>query len=226
MPPLQEGGRTVPGREPSEVQQPPAVGVPPVWVVSLMTKSVYIIGGAGAGKSTFTSELLAAIGEPLGPLEDLHTKRNAKGTPVTLRGHRIGGDGLSIGCMRESFPGTDGLDRASSISGEAWLEAGQGIPSYIVSEGATLATRRFLGALHTHTDLLLVHLDCADFVRELRFLQRGSTQAENFVKITVTRSRNLLADMAKAGVKCWEVDTANPPEWEQALDVALSHLLS
>jgi hypothetical protein len=105
-----------------------------------MTRSVYIIGGAGAGKSTFMSELLAQIGGSPGPLEDLHTARNARGNLVTLRGHFISPDGLYIGCIRDSFPGTDGLDRASSLPGKEWLDAGHHERlGWIVAEGATLS---------------------------------------------------------------------------------------
>lgn len=192
-----------------------------------MNKSVYIVGGAGTGKSTFTGQLLHCIGEELGPLQDLHSKPNSRGTMITLRGHRIGGDGLYLGCMRDSFPGTDGLDRVSYIPGEEWLELGHHKEfGFVVGEGATLAVRRFITKMHEHTDLLLVHLAAEDFVKELRFLERGSNQDPKFVLATETRSRNLLEDMAKAGVACWDVDTADPAEWQQALDVTLNHLQS
>ena len=36
-----------------------------------MMRSVYVIGGAGAGKSTFTSRLIDGLGVEYGPLEDL-----------------------------------------------------------------------------------------------------------------------------------------------------------
>ena len=74
-----------------------------------MTQAVYIIGGAGTGKSTVTQALLDLLDRPLGPLEDLYSKANSRGTVITLRGHQMGEDGLYLGCMRDSFPGTDGL---------------------------------------------------------------------------------------------------------------------
>lgn len=188
-----------------------------------MTRSVYIIGSAGAGKSTFMSQLLDNLGAQLGPLEDLFAARNAKAL-VTLRGHRFQtqvGDGLYMGCMREEYPGTDGLDRASSPVGEEWLYKAE-LPELIVSEGATLATRRFLNALNEKTDLLLVHLVVEEFVRELRFMERGSTQDERFVQNTVTRSANLFNDITG----CWklQIDTAYPELWDQALSSCLEHL--
>lgn len=188
-----------------------------------MTSSVYIIGGAGTGKSTFTQELLERVGEPMGPLLDLHRKPNGRGTMITLRGHEIGSEGLYLGCMRDSFPGTDGLDRVSYIPGEEWL-ATAALPEFIIAEGATLAVRRFLYALSTVTDTLLVYLTSDDLVKEIRLAQRGAGQDEKFITATATRARNLAVEMAEAGVQVWEVDTGDQAEWEQALDVAMDHL--
>jgi hypothetical protein len=189
-----------------------------------VTRSVYVVGGAGTGKSTFTQTLLDLSNRSMGPLVDLYQKPNSRGTVITLRGHDIGLDGMYLGCMRESFPGTDGLDRVSYIPGEEWLQNIDGSYDFIIAEGATLAVRRFLAVLHETTDLLLIHLTADDFVKELRFGQRGSDQDEKFVLATATRSRNLVADMAKVGVKVREVDSANPEEWEQALLICHEHL--
>lgn len=193
-----------------------------------MTQSVYIIGGAGTGKSTFTSQLMDRyVMSWEVPLTDLAAKPNSRGTVITLRGHRLAGyqgeDGMYLGVMRDSFPGTDGLDRVSYIPGEAWLEAGN-LPDFIIAEGATLAARRFIRVLHETTDLLLVHLEAEDFVKDLRLHQRGSEQAETFVTGTATRSKNLAVDMAKEGVKVWTFDSAEPLEWDLALDVSVDHL--
>ena len=61
-----------------------------------MTPSVYVIGGAGTGKSTFMSQMLDQLSVlPLEELRDLHRTPNARGTIVTLRGHHVdGGEGL------------------------------------------------------------------------------------------------------------------------------------
>jgi hypothetical protein len=193
-----------------------------------MTKSVYIIGGAGTGKSTFMDQILRGIGARMGPLHDLHSLRNAKAL-VTLRGHAVlherGMEGLYLGCMRDEFPGSDGLDRASSPVGEAWLQAGD-LPSFIISEGATLATRRFLTALHEHTDLLLVYLKADDFVKELRFAERGSNQKPEFVLATATRSENLWNDMGKLGVNGLSCDTEYPHAWENVKSGVIEFLSS
>lgn len=184
-----------------------------------MTRSLYILGGAGVGKSTFTADLMEQLCMTHSPLEDLWSKKNAKAN-VTLRGHRMynthGVEGLYLGVLRESFPGTDGLDRASSLTGEEWLHQGE-LPEWILAEGATLATRRFLNALNETTDLLVVHLHAEDFVKELRFNQRGSNQDARFVSGTATRALNRWAESKTAGIKTLDIDTAEPERWNYGI---------
>jgi hypothetical protein len=193
-----------------------------------MTKAIYIIGGAGTGKSTFMNQLFEKVGLEHMELEDFHSKPNKKAV-VTLRGHRVVSQdnqrGLYIGLLRDQFPGTDGLDRATSPTGKEWLELGKHKEfNFLIGEGNTLGTRPFLTALHEHTELLLVHLEAEEFVRELRFLERGSKQSMMFVLGTATRSANLLADMQKIGVRSLLVDSADPESWDFGLEVCRVHL--
>jgi hypothetical protein len=191
-----------------------------------VTNSVYILGAAGTGKSTFMSELLVRLNAELGPLEDLHSKPNARGNLVTLRGHRVDTDfasGLYLGVMREQFPGSDGLDRASSPTGEEWLEFGD-VPPFILAEGATLATRRFMYGLHAHTNLLMLAFRCDPVVHDLRLLSRGAGQVSSFVRSTVTKTENLVKDLQVAGATVEWVDSDDPGAWEIALNAASTHL--
>lgn len=196
-----------------------------------MTQSVYILGGAGTGKSTFTAALLERLGGYLGPLEDLHAKPNARGNLVTLRGHRVSlesSNGLYLGVMREQFPGSDGLDRASSPTGEEWLFQGgmnpDHLPDFILAEGATLATRRFLYALNLQTDLLVINLECDPVIHDLRLLERGSGQQGSFVTSTLTRSYNLVKDLLKEAATVITVQSDEPEDWEAGLSQAEAHL--
>lgn len=187
-----------------------------------MTKSVYLIGGAGAGKSTFMAELLNLLGAQLGPLQDLHSARNAKAL-VTLRGHAFR-DGLYLGRMRDEFPGTDGLDRASSTTAVQWLQMGR-LPHRIVGEGATLATRPFLTELSERTELLVLHLMAPLDIRRERGVQRGSNQAETFLQGTATRSSNLAEALLKTRATVVPIDTTNDYEWDLGQDLAYAHLI-
>lgn len=182
-------------------------------------KSVYVIGSAGSGKSTFMRQLLDLAGLELGPLETLHQLANPKNI-VTLRGHRTDRDGLYLGLMRDSFPGTDGLDRASSPVGEAWLKEAE-LPRFLISEGATLATSRFLNALAFYSSLLLVHLHVDPVVADLRFAARGSSQNDRFVEATRTKSRNLFE---KIPTESLSIDTNDPIAWGRGLDTCLKWL--
>lgn len=195
-----------------------------------MTRSVYVIGGAGTGKSTFMEELLTRSGVELEPLEDLHATPNAKGSLVTLRGHRFD-RGVYLGVMRDQFPGSDGLDRASSITGEEWLHkhqeglGGDGtLPERIIGEGATLATRRFLTALNLTTDLLILALRCDPMIHDLRLLARGTGQMSQFVTATVTRTENLVRDMEKELATVRWVESDDGEDWQAGLLAALVHL--
>src|ERR1043166_1865097 len=194
-----------------------------------MTNSVYIIGAAGTGKSTFTAQLLEKLYVDLGDLEDFHAKPNAKGNLVTLRGHRMydkgdlqrGCSGVYLGVMRQEFPGSDGLDRASSPTGEEWLQLGDGshLPDNILAEGATLATRRFMYALHENTNLLVLALRCDPVIHDLRLLNRGAGQVGSFVLSTVTKTENLVKDLLDKGARVAWVDADVPQYWEDALQL-------
>lgn len=189
----------------------------------MTTESLYVIGGAGVGKSTFTQALLDRSNASPGPLLDLHQKPNSRGTVITLRGHQIGVDGMYLGRLREEHPGTDGLDRVSYIPGEDWLRTTE-LPRWILAEGATLSVHRFLKALGETTDLLVVHLVADEFVTELRCAERGTSQKWSWVLGKATEARNLATKMEKEGVRVREVDSANRSEWDMALDAASKHL--
>ena len=199
-------------------------------------KSVYVLGGAGTGKSTFMQNLLNELPVALDPeLQDLHSKPNARGNLVTLRGHdlRQAGEqwGVYLGVWREQFPGSDGLDRASSPTGEEWLHKhregfdGDGsLPERIIGEGATLATRRFLTALNLTTDLLVIALRCDPVVHDLRLLNRGAGQVSSFVLSTVTKTENLVRDLEKELATVRWVDSDDREDWQAGLLAAYLHL--
>lgn len=192
-----------------------------------MTRAIYIIGGAGVGKSTFTQALSDRLGWTYGPLEELHTRKNAKAY-VTLRGHEVTGPetprGMYLGVRRDEFPGSDGLDRVTSPSGEEWLQK-YTLPPFIVSEGATLATRRFLYALHENTELRILDLQCDDMIHDLRLAKRGAGQEPSFVLGTVTKTASLVKDLRKKGADVRTVWTHDPEDWGNALEDAANYLI-
>jgi hypothetical protein len=190
-----------------------------------MTKSVYVLGGAGTGKSTFTARVLTALQAELGPLQELAELPNKKNV-VTLRGHVItcrDVRGMYLGKMRDLHPGTDGLDRASSPVAASWVANGR-LPDFILAEGATLATRKFLAALHENTHLLVVHLWAEEWLTELRLRGRGTSQDPKFVANTVTRSAGLVDYLLELGAQVRSVDTSDPTSWSRAVKVVSQRL--
>lgn len=195
-----------------------------------MTRSVYILGGAGTGKSTFTAELLSPWS--LGPLEIFHEEPLArgKGRPamIKVRGHLVEtGEnvvGLYLGQMREEFPGTDGLDRVCGPAVNAWLRAGI-LPDFIVAEGALLANPRQLPVLAEETELIVFHFTVDPMIADLRFLARGSNQAPSYVATTVTKSAKMAELMRGSGVPVHDVDTEDPWQWRGAILDARKWLL-
>jgi ribose 1,5-bisphosphokinase PhnN len=192
-----------------------------------MTQSVYVIGGAGSGKSTFTRHLLDRTGAATGPCEVFHRRRKTDGVMDPISGHWLYPyddtcpTGLYIGRLRESFPGTDGLSRSCTPVGVEWLETAE-LPDYILAEGATLATEGFLSALAARTELMVVHLMAdPDEVRR-RMLKRGSNQKESFIKSTVTRSANTSDRMFRSGAVVLDIDSGQIDAWNWAAEEAIS----
>lgn len=186
-------------------------------------RSVYIIGGAGTGKSTFMANLLTTLDVAMGPCEVFHRRAKTNGVMDPISGHWLGsqaGRGLYIGRMRDSFPGTDGLSRSCSPVAIEWLETQQ-LPAFIIGEGATLATQGFLSVLSARTELMVVHLRAHPEEVRRRLLERGSNQPESFVRATATRSANLAAKFGAL-----DVDTTISLVWEMALDLSASWLFS
>jgi hypothetical protein len=184
-----------------------------------MIPSVYIVGGAGVGKSTFTAELLIDLGVSLGEPEILHSKRNRINL-VHLKGQPLSDGGVYLGKMRPDFPGTDGLDKVCQPAALEWVET-QEIPyRYILAEGARLMTKAFLPALEARTDLILVHLVLDEETRLGRLERRGAGQPATFLKGSLTGSARAAASVGRV----LTIDTGDEFQWGLGLDICLKHL--
>lgn len=167
-------------------------------------RSVYVLGGAGTGKTFFVASVLRDLEVELGPLTD-YSSLHHKGRSVKFQGHPFE-DGVYLGILGDpKNPGTDALDRICSPAGAAWLHFAH-LPGRIIGEGATLTTTTFLNALVERTELLAFHLTADPMVTDLRLLARGSNQKPSFINNTRTRALNA-AKRLREEVPVVEVET-------------------
>lgn len=168
-----------------------------------MTKSIYILGAPGSGKSTAMASLIADW-EP-GPYTRL-TDREMFGHPLD---HPILGEGLYLGNLRKQFPGTDALSMSVQPQALLWLERGLS-PSLamVFGEGARLGNPKFLQALGRSTRLTVVYLSGDPEVLAERRASRpdvGSwktgrrgAQSEAYARSQATRALNAASEVEGA----------------------------
>lgn len=131
-----------------------------------MTRSLYLIGGPGAGKSTLMERLLAPW--IVDPVAERLTEKELFGHHMTLGVET----GVYLGKIRPQFPGTDALSMSVSPIAAAWVRAEAHCYDVILGEGGRLAVRPFLDALRESTQMLLVHLAVDFDVARARTLAR------------------------------------------------------
>lgn len=148
-----------------------------------MTTTVYLVGEPGAGKTTLMAELRAGWAEA--SLEKRPVRHVLWQRP----------DGQlvpELGWPRDGFGGTDALPMDAVRHAEPWIAA-CGYP-LVLAEGDRLACARFFQAAHDAGELVLVHVHATPELAAARRAQRGSDQAEAWVRGRRTKVQRLLAD--------------------------------
>lgn len=160
-----------------------------------MTRSTYIIGAPGSGKSTLMAELLADW--DVGSYTKWHRE---------VFGHWLErGDetGVYLGHLREDYPGTDALSLSAAPRVLEWLES---LPllgvDALYAEGMRLSHMSFLLALHEATDLTVIYVDTPPDIATARRLARGGKLlSDQFCKIATSKAKNVAAACRDAGIK-------------------------
>jgi hypothetical protein len=165
-----------------------------------VTKSIYIIGAPGAGKSTLMYQLLD--GWKVGPYEKW-TRREMFGHYLN---HPVEGAGAYLGHLRPEYPGTDALSLSVAPQALSWLKS---IPvlglDWVFGEGARLSHKGFLEALAACTDLTVIYLQVDPEEAARRRLARGGKLlSDQYCKIATTKAANVAAACLEAGIKVEE----------------------
>lgn len=124
------------------------------------------------------------------------------------------GHGAYLGHLRPEYPGTDALSLSVAPQAIIWLES---LPllglDWVFGEGVRLSHIAFLTALHTATDLTVVHLEVDPAVAQERRRARGGKQlSEHYCKMATSRANNAAAACREAGMKVLPGTTSVPGE--------------
>lgn len=162
-----------------------------------MTRSLYIIGAPGSGKSTLMGQLLE--GWEVGPYQKW-TRREMFGHYLT---NPEKGRGAYLGHLRPEYPGTDALSLSVAPQALSWLGS---LPllglDWVFGEGARLSHMGFLGALAHATDLTVIHLDVDPEEAARRRLARGGKMlSDQYCKVATSKATNVAAACREAGIK-------------------------
>ena len=152
-----------------------------------MSRSLYIIGAPGTGKSSLMRRVVSGLGLSWGPEERVWRELWVNHL-LSPGGVQVG---VSLGRERGDFSGTDALSMSAQPRVIEWLHAAE-MPEYVVAEGMRLSSPRFLIELDSVAPLTLVYLSDDDQVTDERRSQRegGDRLSATFVKQARTRSAN------------------------------------
>jgi hypothetical protein len=138
-------------------------------------------------------------------VEHLYAPDNATPAPFTRESF-----GVSLGYRRKAFSGTDALGMSVNPQACAWAALGARDFEQVWGEGARLANKAFLMALHGSTDLTVVELVAPGRILDERCAQRGSEQSLSWRQGAGTRAANLSSQLMMLGVRVVTIDAARP----------------
>lgn len=189
-----------------------------------MTRSIYLTGAPGTGKSTTMEHIVELL-----ELQWLPDERVYRETWVNpLAGEDGALRGYSLGKRRELYSGTDALSMSASPRVLEWLRETE-LPEWVLGEGARLSNARFLLGLNAIAPLLLVHLTCPDDETDRRVEERGGGLTPTYRASRKTASAALVETLDALDIVVLQLDTS---EWstrevaEKVVAVALAKSFS
>lgn len=168
-------------------------------------KAIYIIGGAGSGKSTLMQSLLKLTTTGLDPVKVLHTELNKADHRINLYGQEFNskffGSGVYLDKMRSQYPGTDALGQGAQVAMKGYLSRGLGDENFILGEGYRFTTRPVLELLGETHDLTLVHLSSSiEYLLE-KAAEAGKETSERQIRQSVTQSGKVARELGQGSVE-------------------------
>lgn len=176
-----------------------------------MSRSLYLVGGPGSGKSTVMREVVSLLGLPVGQIEPIWPH-----VSVT----HLGPDAWQWGMVRDEFPGTDALSTRAPACAREYLEAGGPVPQLTLGEGAKLSSLRFLLTLDTVSPVSVVWLTADEDELARRLAERDQSETghypkrrgrsrptDSFRQGATTRARNRYEEATALGLPTLHLDT-------------------
>ena len=160
-----------------------------------VSRSLYVIGAPGTGKTTLMNEVVAALG--LRWLPDERVWREIWVNPLCDENGVL--RGLSFGKARGAFSGTDALSMSALPRALEYIRETE-LPDYVLGEGMRLSSPKFLAELDQVAPLTLVYLSASEeTVAERRAGREGDKLTSTFVKQARTRAANAAEAMETFG---------------------------
>lgn len=177
-----------------------------------MSRSLYLVGAPGSGKSVVMREVVDLLGLEVGPIESIWPH-----VAVT----RLGDNAWQWGMVRDEFPGTDALSTRAPSCAREYLEQDGRLPELTLGEGAKLSSLRFILTLDYLSPVTMIYLTAEPDDLAQRLASRDAGEVGKYPKRrgraaptlsyrqgAATRAANRFAEATALGLPTLQIDTS------------------